>query len=94
MGCNGEGRFIRNPFGILVKRCCASCGHKDLTRAVSLRRCAKHHKDVTASDVCDDWQMSQELQQAGRSQGAVRDKDTKEVIIGGEPDFRPFDQEW
>ena len=84
----------RNQFGIMVKRCCASCRYKDLTRAVSLRRCAKHHRNVSAGDVCNDWQMSEQLQLAGKSQGAVRDKDTKEVVIGEELDFRPFDQEW
>lgn len=87
-------RFTRNAYGIQVKRCCASCQYKDLTRAFSLRRCMKHHKDVEPSDCCKHWQMSEQLQLAGKSQGAVRDKDTKEVVIGEELDFRPFDQEW
>ena len=89
-----KGSFVPNSHGIAVRVWCASCRYKDLTRAVSLRRCAKHHRNVSAGDVCNDWQMSEQLQLAGKSQGAVRDKDTKEVVIGEELDFRPFDQEW
>ena len=74
-------RFTRNAYGIQVKRCCASCQYKDLTRAFSLRRCMKHHKDVEPSGCCKHWVMSGTMKSAGCSMGVVRDKDTKEVII-------------
>ena len=46
-----------------------------LTRAVSLRRCTKHGKDVRPRDVCECWAMSEQLQLAGRTQGRVKRKE-------------------
>ena len=87
-------KFTENKYGIRVRCWCASCRYKELTRASSLRRCTKHHKDVKPNHCCKCWEMSEQLQLAGMSLGVVRDKVTKEVVIGNEPDFRPFDQEW
>ena len=42
-----------------VKRCCASCAYKQLTRAVNWRRCRKHRRLVSPHDVCDNWKMKQ-----------------------------------
>ncbi len=64
-----------NTFGIQVNQCCASCTYKDLTRAVSLRRCTKHGEDVRPRDVCECWAMSEQLQLAGRTQGRVKRKE-------------------
>jgi hypothetical protein len=63
---------VTNTFGIEVNKCCASCAHKDLTRAVTLRRCMKHCKDVGPGDVCGCWAMSRQFEMAGRSQGRVK----------------------
>ena len=76
-----ELRYTKNPYGVNVCCCCGSCAHKDYTRAFGKRFCAQHNKEVAASDLCDDWQMSESLKRVGRSQGVVRDKDTKEVVI-------------
>lgn len=81
----------RNTFGVSIYKCCASCAHKDLTRAVTLRRCTQHGRDVRPGDVCNDWAMSNQLKMAGRSQGRVKRKEHGSIY---EPDFRPFDQEW
>ena len=62
----------RNTFGIVINKCCASCAHKDLTRAVTLRRCMKHRKDVRTNEVCKLWAMSQQLRMAGSTQGCVK----------------------
>ena len=64
-----------NAFGIVINKCCASCAFKDLTRAVTLRRCMKHGKGVRADEVCADWTISEQLQMAGRSQGRVKRKE-------------------
>ena len=53
-----KAKFTRNAFGIQVKKCCASCAHKQLNRTVSQRVCAKHNKEVRACEVCECWKMS------------------------------------
>ena len=50
---------VKNGFGIRIKRCCASCAYKELTRLVTQRRCTKLKKNVKPSDVCKDWEMSE-----------------------------------
>lgn len=65
----------KNAFDVVVNKCCASCAFKDLTRAVTLRRCMKHGKGVRADEVCADWTISEQLQMAGRSQGRVKRKE-------------------
>lgn len=64
-----------NAFGIVINKCCASCAFKDLTRAVSQRRCKKTGKSVSPSGYCKQWAMSRQLQMAGRSQGQVKRKE-------------------
>ena len=59
--------MVVNPYGIRVKRCCASCAFKDLTRAKSLRRCTKHHRNVRPLDVCNCWLMSKLMESVGMS---------------------------
>ena len=48
----------RNAYGVRVKRCCASCMFKDMTRTVSSRYCTKKDRKVNPSGVCDLWKMS------------------------------------
>ena len=50
---------VQNESGIKIKRCCASCAYKELTRLVTQRRCTKLKKNVKPSDVCKDWEMSE-----------------------------------
>ena len=62
----------KNHFRIAVKKCCASCARKDLTRAVSARWCEKHEKKVMACDYCNRWRMSRQLRMAGFARGKVK----------------------
>lgn len=50
-------KFEMTPGGVWVKRCCASCAFKQLTRT-TLRRCKLKDQLVRSSDVCDEWLMS------------------------------------
>ena len=45
---------------VRIKRCCASCAFKKLTRT-TLRYCALHDKLVMSSEVCENWQISRLL---------------------------------
>ena len=51
-------QFEYNPYGVRVRRCCASCSHRDISRAVSSRYCTEHHKDVNPHQMCSLWKMS------------------------------------
>jgi len=73
--------FTRNPYGIRIKMCCASCQYKVLTRALSARFCKEHARKVQSMDFCPKWKMANKLKAVGKSQGDVRDKDTKEVLF-------------
>ena len=57
--------WARNGQGIRVKKCCASCAHKDLTRAVTKRYCSISGNRVDPLDVCEAWEMSDQMKVAG-----------------------------
>lgn len=42
---------------VRIKRCCASCAHKRLTRT-TLRYCNLHDELKRSSEVCDEWMMN------------------------------------
>ena len=44
----------------LVKRCCASCAHKKLTRT-TMRWCRLWDRLTRSSNVCDEWMMNKTL---------------------------------
>jgi hypothetical protein len=56
-----ETTFVENAYGVKVKRCCASCKYKKMTRLVKTRRCRKHLANVYPYNVCKDWEMSETL---------------------------------
>ena len=45
---------------VRIKKCCASCAHKRLTRT-KLRYCNLHDELKRSSEVCDEWLMSRML---------------------------------
>ena len=72
--------FERNQFGIVYKKCCASCALKKYSYD-GKRLCSLNNKVVRALHICRKWQMSEGMKNAGRKSGAVRDLVTKEVIF-------------
>lgn len=73
-------RIVRNNCGIRIKRCCASCDQKKYTYT-GVRFCTLDGGRIEALNVCQQWQMSEGLKNAGRRRGVVRDIVTKEVIF-------------
>ena len=49
---------MKNPYGIEVKEWCASCRYKEMTRALSFRRCTVTGRRVDPHHVCSRWRMS------------------------------------
>ena len=58
--------FVNNDYGVKVRQCCASCAHKDLTRAVSKRYCTVYEQYVKPKHVCNCWEMSEQMKAAGK----------------------------
>lgn len=73
--------FTKNVHGITVKKCCASCSYKDLSRAKHVRFCTQHKKEVKACGLCSLWEMSKQGQLAGWSQGRVKRKEYLEYLL-------------
>ena len=73
-------KYTTNEYGIRIKKSCASCSHKSITRAVTRRRCMKNKKTVSPHDVCSKWQMAKHLMTVGRLQDSRKNicKDEKE----------------
>ena len=70
---------VYNKYGIRVKRCCASCGHKCILNDGD-RLCAIKQIIVGQKFRCKKWVMNG-LENAGKGGGDVRQKDTKEVLF-------------
>ena len=69
-----------NAYGVKVKRCCASCQHKEITNE-GARVCALMKLKVEQMFECQQWQMSDGLKNAGMGGGVVRLKGTTEIVI-------------
>ena len=48
---------VPNKYGIMIKKCCASCQHKCLDD-FARRHCNLTRRPVRAGYVCGDWEMS------------------------------------
>ena len=49
--------YARNPNGVVVKRCCASCRHREVWRN-GQRVCAVNREFVQPKFRCRKWQMA------------------------------------
>ena len=62
---------VKNTYGIKVKKCCASCRFKEI-QDDGTRVCTKMQLIVAQRDKCKQWQMSEGLNNAGKSGGVVK----------------------
>ena len=83
---------MRNEHGIEIKKCCASCKHKDLTRLLSARFCSLHQKKVKPREGCKQWEMSEQMQAAGLSGGKVKKKAYLKYVMDVREDESLADQ--
>lgn len=58
--------FVRNVYGLRIKKCCASCAYKDETRSVRKRMCTMSGEEVSPCDCCKAWKMNNLLMRAGK----------------------------
>jgi hypothetical protein len=62
---------VANAYRIKVRKWCASCQHKEVENDGS-RVCAKMLLKVPQNLVCQKWQLSDGLQNAGMSGGVIK----------------------
>ena len=60
-----------NKYGIKIKKCCASCAHKCLND-FGQRNCMLTNKRVRAGQVCENWEMNEQLEMLGCQRGKVQ----------------------
>ena len=72
---------MRNSYGIEVKKCCASCRYKDLTRLMTSRYCTQHQKAVAPQGCCKQWALSEQMEAVGSGLGKVKRKAYLKYVI-------------
>ena len=80
--------YVRNTHGMVVKKCCASCAYKDLSKADVLRFCTQHKKEVKPCGLCSLWAMSKQMQLAGWSQGQVKRREYLDYLLAECEDWK------
>ena len=85
-------QVTKNQHGIEVKKCCASCKHKDLTRLVLARYCSQHHEKVKPRECCEQWEMSEQMEAAGSGGGKVKKKAYLKYVLDVREDESLADQ--
>ena len=71
---------VINNHRVRVKKWCGSCEHREVDDE-GFGVCQKMQLKVKQKFICSCWQLSSGLQNAGKSGGTVRHKDTKEIIL-------------
>ena len=71
---------VPNDYGIMIKRCCASCANRDFDDQ-ELRCCQLTGKHVRGNGVCDDWSMSDGLKCLGCEHGKVQRREYQLSLI-------------
>ena len=69
-----------NRYGIMVKKCCASCQHKCLDD-FARRECQMIRRRVKAGYVCGDWEMSEQLETLGCEHGHVQRREYQLTLL-------------
>ena len=62
-GGAGAYEYVRNPYGLRIKVCCASCQWKQLTESLVTRKCRRLKKRVKPRHCCGLWGMSDALRE-------------------------------
>jgi hypothetical protein len=59
-------KYFKNEFDVAIRVWCASCQHKDITRAYTLRHCRLLNKDVKPDGMCRRWKLTDQLKMVGK----------------------------
>lgn len=67
-----EKQFTKNKYNISIVMCCASCRHHMIKGDNDMRMCRKLHMEHAYDYLCDAWEMSENLECAGKGGGRVK----------------------
>lgn len=65
--------YVINPYGIAIKKCCASCIHKQFY-SDDLRKCEFGATKLKPTNVCKRWELIHKLNNAGKGGGRIKKK--------------------
>ena len=68
-----EVEMLTNEYGIMIKKCCASCDNKEYDEQ-GLRCCRLTGKHVRGKGLCDNWSMNEGLKCLGCRHGKVQSR--------------------
>ena len=55
--------FTVNKNGVVIKKCCASCEHKEACHSEGdKRKCTRFDTVVNKNDLCKDWSISKQIE--------------------------------
>ena len=80
-GGAGVYEYVVNPYGLRIKKCCASCALKMTTDNLHWRVCLCTHKKVRPTYCCGEWMLNLYLEQLGREKGMVRDHKPGKILF-------------
>ena len=80
-GGAGAYEYVVNPYGLRIKKCCASCALKMTTDNLHWRECLCKHKRVRPTYCCGEWMLNLYLEKLGREKGVVRDHKTGNILF-------------
>ena len=72
--------MVANDYGIMIKKCCASCANRDFDDQ-ERRCCQLTGKHVRGNGVCDDWSMSDGLKCLGCERGRVQRREYQLTLL-------------
>ena len=65
--------FLLNPNNVRIKKCCASCAHKEIGKSEDQRICMHGEGEVPKDYLCSDWELSENCKKLKMEQrGAVK----------------------
>ena len=81
--------YTVNGYGVVIRKCCASCLHKGQTRLMTKRHCSEHDKDVSPTGLCSLWTMSDQMKAAGLGGGKIKRREYLKYLtqVRGEEDL-------
>ncbi len=77
-----EKEMVPNRYGIMVcKGCCCSCRSKEIDDD-GIRKCHLDGRRVRSCHMCDQWSMSDELEELGCERGKVQCRAYQLTVLG------------
>jgi len=77
---NENKKMMRNPQGIKVRKCCASCALREILTCGE-RFCTKRNKKVKKLGLCKNWEIREYIVGAGLKQGRVKSRQYLKFVL-------------